>query len=143
MKDFAPKIVLFCCNWNAYAAADHTDDSRLTNDHNFRVIKTMCSGKIEPSFILQAFAQGVDGVMIAGCNPGDCHYHSGNFKARRRLMLVDNMLPQFEIEPERLKMEWIPAAEASKFQSALDGFIDQVTRLGPLALNAKAPGKAG
>ena len=103
----------------------------------------MCSGKIEPSFILQAFAQGVDGVMIAGCNPGDCHYHSGNFKARRRLMLVDNMLPQFEIEPERLKMEWIPAAEASKFQSALDGFIDQVTRLGPLALNAKAPGKAG
>jgi len=143
MKDFAPRIVLFCCNWNAYATADLTDTSTLTNDPNFRIIRTMCSGKIEPSFIFQAFAQGVDGVMVAGCNPGDCHYNSGNFKARRRLMLLNNMLPQFGIEPERLKMEWISASEASKFQSAVNGFVDKVTKLGPLTLNAKATRETG
>ena len=143
MKDFAPKIILFCCGWNAYARADLTDTSRLTNDPNFRVIRTMCSGKIEPSFIFQAFAQGVDGVMVAGCNPGDCHYNSGNFKARRRLMLLDNMLPQFGIEPERLKVEWISASEASKFCSAVNGFIGEVTKLGPLTLNTRAPRETG
>jgi len=143
MNDFAPRIILFCCNWNAYATTDLTDTSTLTNDPNFRIIRTMCSGKIEPSFIFQAFAQGVDGVMVAGCNPGDCHYNSGNFKARRRLMLIDNMLTQFGIEPERLKMEWIPASEASKFQSTVNGFIDEVTKLGPLTLNTKATGETG
>ena len=143
MNDFTPRIILFCCNWNAYARTDLTDTSTLTNDPHFRVIRTMCSGKIEPSFIFQAFAQGVDGVMVAGCNPGDCHYNSGNFKARRRLMLLDNMLPQFGIEPERLKMEWIPASEASKFQPTVNGFIDEVTKLGPLTLNAKATGETG
>ena len=143
MNDFAPRIILFCCNWNAYATADLTGTSTLTNDPNFRIIRTMCSGKIEPSFIFQAFAQGVDGVMVAGCNPGDCHYHSGNFKARRRLMLLNNMLTQFGIEPERLKMEWIPASGGSEFPSAVSGFVDQVAKLGPLTLNAKATGKAG
>ena len=143
MNEFTPRIILFCCNWNAYATADLTDASRLTNDPHFRVIRTMCSGKIEPSFIFQAFAQGVDGVMVAGCNPGDCHYNSGNFKARRRLMLLNNMLPQFGIEPERLKLEWTSASEASKFPSAVNGFIDKVTKLGPLTLNAKAAGETG
>ncbi len=138
MKEFAPKIILFCCGWNAYATTDLTDTSSLTNDPNFRVIRTMCSGKIEPSFIFQAFAQGVDGVMVAGCNPGDCHYNSGNLKARRRLMLLSNMLTQLGIEPERLKMEWISASEASKFQSTVNGFIDEVTKLGPLTPKAEA-----
>ncbi len=138
MNDFAPGIILFCCGWNAYATTDLTDTSTLTNDPNFRVIRTMCSGKIEPSFIFQAFAQGVDGVMVAGCNPGDCHYNSGNFKAGRRLMLLDNMLPQFGIEPERLKLEWISASEVSKFQSTVNGFIDEVTKLDSLTLNTRA-----
>ena len=124
MKDFAPKIVLFCCNWFSYAAADLADTSRLTSEPHFRIIKTMCSGRVEPTFILHAFSSGADGVMIAGCNLGDCHYNSGNYKARRRLMLLKNMLPQFGIEPERLKMEWISASEASKFQPAVNGFID-------------------
>ena len=143
MKDFAPKIIIFRCVWSAYAQADLTDTSTLTNDPNFRIIRTMCSGRIEPSFIFQAFAQGVDGVMVAGCNPGDCHYNSGNLKARRRLMLLNNMLTQFGIEPERLKMEWISASEASKFQSTVNGFIDEVTKLGPLTPNAKATGETG
>ncbi len=138
MNDFAPRIILFCCGWNACATADLTDTSTLTNDPNFRIIRTMCSGRIESSFIFQAFAQGVDGVMIAGCNPGDCHYNSGNFKARRRLMLLNNTLTQFGIEPERLKMEWIPASEGSKFQSTVNGFIDEVTKLGPLTPKAEA-----
>jgi len=143
MKDFAPKIIIFRCVWSAYATADLADASRLTNEPYFRIIRTVCSGKIEPSFIFQAFAQGIDGVMIAGCNLGDCHYNSGNYKARRRLMLLKNMLPQFGIEPERLKLEWISASERPQFQSAVNGFIDEVTELGPLTSNAKATGETG
>jgi len=143
MKDFVPKIVLFCCNWGACAGTDFAGTSTLTNDPNFRIIRTMCSGRIEPSFIFQAFAQGVDGVMVAGCHPGDCHYNSGNFKARRRLMLLNNMLTQFGIEPERLKLEWISASEASKFQSTVNGFIDEVTKLGPLTLNTRVTRETG
>ncbi len=138
MKDFAPKIVIFCCNRGAYAGTDFTGTSRMKTKPYFRLIRTMCSGRVEPTFVFQAFAQGADGVMVAGCNPGDCHYNSGNFKARRRLMLLNNMLTQFGIEPERLKMEWIPASEASIFQSTINKFIDEVTELGPLTLNTRA-----
>jgi len=137
VNDFKPKILVFCCNWCSYAGADLAGTSRLKIKPNFRVIRTMCSGRLEPSFIFHAFAQGVDGVMVAGCHPGDCHYNSGNYKARRRIMLLKNMLPQFGIEPERLRLEWISASEASRFQSAVNGFIDEVTELGPLTLNRK------
>ena len=138
MKDFVPKIIIFCCAWSAYARADLVGTSRMRIKPYFRVIRTMCSGRIEPTFIFQAFAQGADGVMIAGCHPGDCHYNSGNYKAMRRVMLLRNVLPQLGIEPERLKMEWISASEASKFQSSVNGFIDEVTELSPLRLNKKA-----
>jgi len=143
MSDFAPKIIIFCCNWGACAGTDLADASRLTNEPYFRVIRTMCSGRIEPTFVFQAFAQGADGVMIAGCHPGDCHYNSGNYKAMRRVMLLRNMLPQLGIEPERLKLEWISVSEASKFCSAVNGFIDEVTELGPLTLNTRAPKETG
>ena len=143
MTDFEPKIVVFCCNWGSYAAADLADTSRLINEPHFRIIKTMCSGRVEPTFILHAFSNGADGVMIAGCNLGDCHYNSGNYKARRGLMSLKNMLPQFGIEPERLKMEWIPASEALKLQSAVNGFIDKVTELGSLTLNTRATKETG
>jgi len=134
MSDFEPKIIIFCCNWGAYAEADLASTSRLENKPYFRIIRTMCSGRIEPTFIFQAFAQGVDGVMVAGCHPGDCHYNSGNYKARRRLMLLKNVLPQLGIEPERLRLEWISASEALKFQSAVSEFIDEITELGSLRL---------
>ena len=134
MSDFEPKIIIFCCNWGACAGADVADTS---SNHNHRTIRTMCSGRIEPTFILQAFDQGADGVMIAGCNLGDCHYNSGNYKSRRRLILLKNMLPQFGIAPERLNLEWISASEMLKFQSAVNGFIDEVTELGSLTLNKK------
>jgi F420-non-reducing hydrogenase iron-sulfur subunit len=135
MTDFAPKIVVFCCNWCSYAGADLAGTSRMKIKPYFRVIRVMCSGRIEPTFVLHAFAQGADGVMLAGCHPGDCHYNAGNYKARRRAMLLKNMLSQLGIEPERLKLEWISASEASKFQSTVNGFIDEITELGPLALN--------
>ena len=135
MKDYTPKIVLFCCGWNTYTATGLADTSGLADKPNVRIIRTMCSGKIEPTFILQAFAQGVDGVIIAGCQHGDCHYNSGNYKARRRLMLLKKTLPQLGIEPERLEMEWVSASEAPKFQDKIDGFINKVAGLGPLGIN--------
>jgi len=135
---FEPKIVVFCCNWCSYAGADLAGTSRLKIKPNFRTIRTMCSGRIEPSFIFHAFAHGADGVMIAGCHPGDCHYNSGNYKALRRAMLLKNMLPQLGIEPERLRLEWISASEALKFQSTVNEFIDEITGLGPLTLSEKA-----
>ncbi len=131
---FEPKIVVFCCNWCSYAGADLAGTSRLKIKPQFRTIRTMCSGRIEPAFVVHAFAQGADGVMVAGCHPGDCHYNAGNYKARRRIMLLKNMLPQLGIEPERLKLEWISASEAIKFQSTVNGFIDDITRMGPLSM---------
>jgi len=132
MREFKPKIVVFCCNWCSYAGADLAGTSRMKIKPYFRIVRTMCSGRIEPTLVLHAFVQGGDGVMIAGCHPGDCHYNSGNYKARRRVMLLKNMLPQLGIEPERLKLEWISASEAPKFQSTVDEFIDEITELGPL-----------
>ncbi|HEX74729.1 MAG TPA: hydrogenase iron-sulfur subunit [Dehalococcoidia bacterium] len=137
MNDFTPKIIVFCCNWCSYAGADLAGTSRLKIKPYFRVIRTMCSGRIDPTFIFHAFAQGADGVMVAGCHPGDCHYSSGNYKARRRIMLLRNMLPQLGIESERLKLEWISASESPKFRSAVNGFIDEVTELGPFTPNGK------
>ena len=143
MTDFKPKVVVFCCNWCSYAGADLAGTSRMKIKPYFRVIRAMCSGRIEPTFVFQALAQGADGVMIAGCHPGDCHYNSGNYKAMRRVMLLRNMLPQLGVEPERLRLEWISASEASKFRSAVNGFIDEVTELGPLTLNTRALKKQG
>ncbi|MCK4369350.1 MAG: hydrogenase iron-sulfur subunit [Dehalococcoidales bacterium] len=132
MTDFEPKIIVFCCNWCSYAGADLAGTSRLKIKPNFRVIRTMCSGRVEPSFIFHALAKGADGVMIAGCHPGDCHYNSGNYKVRRRIMLLKKTLPQLGIEPERLRLEWISAAEGTKFRSTVNEFIGEVTELGPL-----------
>ena len=143
MTDFKPKVVVFCCNWCSYAGADLAGTSRMKIKPYFRVIRAMCSGRIDPTFVFQAFAQGADGVMIAGCHPGDCHYNSGNYKAMRRVMLLRNMLPQLGIEPERLRLEWISASEAPKFQSTINGFIDEVTELGPLTLNTRAAKETG
>ncbi len=137
MGDFKPKIIVFCCNWCSYAGADLAGTSRLKIKPYFRIIRTMCSGRIEPSFVFHAFARGADGIMIAGCHPGDCHYNAGNYKARRRITLLQNILPQLGIEPERLRLEWISASEAPKFQSTVNEFIDAVTELGPL--NGKKP----
>jgi F420-non-reducing hydrogenase iron-sulfur subunit len=132
-NDFEPRVVIFCCNWCSYTGADLAGMSRLKMKPNFRVIRTMCSGRVEPVFIFHAFARGADGVMVAGCHPGDCHYSTGNYKARRRMMLLKKTLPQLGIEPDRLKLEWISASEGTKFQSTVNDFIEEIRQLGPLA----------
>jgi len=132
MKDFDPNITLFCCNWSGYKRADLAGTSRSGIKPYFRIIRTMCSGRVDPSFILHAFAKGADGVMTTGCHLGDCHYTSGNIKAVRRIMLLKNMLPQLGIEPERLKLEWTSADDGAKFQSAVNEFVDKIAELGPL-----------
>jgi F420-non-reducing hydrogenase iron-sulfur subunit len=101
---------------------------------NLRIIRLMCSGRVDPSFILRAFQLGADGVLVAGCHPGDCHYQEGNFKAQRRITLLRRMLPQFGIEPERLRLEWISAAEGEKFAKVSTEFTEEVRALGPLRL---------
>jgi F420-non-reducing hydrogenase iron-sulfur subunit len=108
---FEPKIIGFLCNWCSYAGADLAGVSRIQYPPNIRIVRVMCSGRIEPSFILEAFRDGADGVLVAGCHlPSDCHYISGNFKALRRIMLLKKVLKEFGIESERLRIEWISAS---------------------------------
>ena len=132
MKGFEPKIIVFCCNWCSYAGADLAGTSRLQMKPYFRIIRAMCSGRVDPTFILKAFATGADGVIVAGCHPGDCHYISGNYKTLRRITLLRNILPHLGIEPGRLRLEWISASEGIKFRDTVNGFIDEIVKLGPL-----------
>jgi F420-non-reducing hydrogenase iron-sulfur subunit len=129
---FNPTIVGFFCNWCTYLAADLAGTSRMKYAPNVRVVRTMCSGRVDPQMILWAFRNGADGVLIGGCHPGDCHYQEGNYKALRRSKLLLKMLPQFGIEPERLRLEWISASEAERLRDVVNEFTEQIRRLGPL-----------
>jgi len=106
---------------------------------NVRVVRTMCSGRVDPQMVLWAFRHGADGVLIGGCHPGDCHYQEGNYKALRRSKLLRKMLPQFGIEPERLRLEWISAAEGERLRDVMNDFTAQIRRLGPLHKKVEAP----
>lgn len=132
-EPFEPKIVLFACNWCTYAALDLAGTSRMKYPPNFRVIKVMCSGRVDPQFILEAFRNGADGVLVAGCHLGDCHYIEGNFKALRRITMIRRMLDRFGIERERLRLEWISASEATKFVEVAKEMVERIKALGPLA----------
>lgn len=131
MDAFKPKILVFCCNWCSYAGADLAGVSRLQIKPYFRVIRTMCSARVDPEFILEAIKKGADGILVAGCHPGDCHYIGGNYRTRRRIALLKTMLSQFGLDPKRLQLEWISAGEGAKFQEVLNHFIDEITELGP------------
>lgn len=135
MNNYQPKIVILRCNFCSPAGAERALASKLKGNFRPSLIKTNCTGRIEPSFIFDALAKGADGVMIAGCPPGDCHYVSGNYKAGRNIMLVKNVLSQLGIEPKRVRAEWLATSEAPKFLSSLHEFVDEVTKLGPLTLN--------
>ena len=132
MDGFEPKIVGFCCNWCAYAGADLAGISRIQYPPNLRMIRVMCSGTIDPLYILEAFQKGADGVFIGGCHPGDCHYMAGNYKARRRVILTKRILSQLGIEPQRLRLEWVSAAEGQAFAQVVTDFIEKVKELGPI-----------
>jgi len=128
---FEPKIVGFLCNWCSYAGADLAGTSRMKYAPNVRVIRVMCSGRVEPAFVLKAFKEGADGVLICGCHPGDCHYMEGNYKAARRIPLLKKMLSQFGIEDERVRLEWVSAAEGDRFASIVNDMTKKVKELGP------------
>jgi len=130
---FEPKIALFACNWCTYAALDLAGTSRMKYPPNFRVIRVMCSGRIDPQFVVEAFRDGADGVLVAGCHLGDCHYIEGNYKALRRMTLLRKMLENMGIEKERLRLEWISASEAARFVQIAREMVEQIKTLGPLA----------
>ncbi len=132
MSEYEPKIIGFLCNWCSYAGADLAGVSRFQYPTNLRVIRVMCSGRVHPAHILEAFKDGADGVLVAGCHiPTDCHYISGNFKAQRRIAMVKKLMEQLGIEPERLRLEWISAAEGDKFAKTIREMTSDLKRLGP------------
>lgn len=134
MSNFEPRIVGFLCNWCSYTGADLAGTSRMKSAPNLRIVRVMCSGRVDPSFVLRAFQLGADGVLVAGCHPGDCHYQEGNFKALRRALLLRRLLREFGIDERRLRLEWISAAEGERFAKVSNEFTDEVRRLGPLRL---------
>lgn len=131
-EEIEPKIMGFLCNWCAYAGADLAGVSRIQYPPNIRIVRVMCSGRVDPSFILEALKDGADGVLVAGCHlPSDCHYISGNFKALRRIKLLKKVLEQFGIEPERVRLEWGSASEGDKFATVVKDMVEQIKKLGP------------
>jgi F420-non-reducing hydrogenase iron-sulfur subunit len=128
---FEPKILVFCCNWCSYAGADLAGVSRLQMPSNFRVIRVMCSGRVDPEHLLKAFSLGADGILVAGCHPADCHYIGGNYRTRRRIPLLKIMISQFGLEPSRLQLDWISASEGERFQQVITNFIQHIKELGP------------
>jgi F420-non-reducing hydrogenase iron-sulfur subunit len=132
-KDFEPRIIAFLCNWCTYAAADAAGISRMEQPLNVDIIRVMCSGRVDPSFVLKAFLEGADGVLVFGCHPpGDCHYGEGNYKTFRRMPLVERLLEQYGIEKERFRWGWISAAEARKWAVLTNEFTSKIAELGPL-----------
>lgn len=129
--NFKPTIVAFLCNWCSYTGADLAGTSRLHYAPNIRIIRVMCSGRIEPAFVLKAFQQGADGVLICGCHPGDCHYHEGNYKCLRRYKLLQKFIIQMGIEKERLHLEWISASEGKQFAELVNNMTKTMLSIGP------------
>jgi len=137
-EKFEPKIAVFCCNWCTYAGADLAGTSRMKYAPNVRLIRVMCSGRVDPYFVLKAISDGADGVLVAGCHPGDCHYINGNQKTMRRFPVLKTMLGQFGIEPERIRLEWISASEGDVFVRVANEMTEAVRKLGPLNWKARA-----
>ncbi len=135
MENFEPKIIAFLCNWCSYAGADLAGTSRMQYAPNVRVVRVMCSGRIDPTFVLTAFKSGADGVLIGGCHFGDCHYLKGNYKAATRIALLKKMIGQMGIEPDRLWLEWVSAAEGSRFASVINQMTEHIKQLGPFSRN--------
>lgn len=137
--NFEPVIIGFTCNWCSYRAADMAGTARMKYAPNVRLIRLMCSGRLDPTFIFKAFAGGADAVLISGCHPGDCHYIDQNYKALRRFHLMKRVLTQMGMEPGRLKLLWASAAEGAIFAAEINKFVEEVRQLGPL--NWKVPGE--
>lgn len=131
-KDFEPNIIGFLCNWCSYAGADLAGTSRMQYPPNLKVIRVMCSGRINPIFVINALQQGADGVLIGGCHPGDCHYERGNYLARRRYAILRELLDYVGIDPRRVRMTWVSASEGKKFADVVKEVTDEIRELGPI-----------
>ncbi|MFH1938591.1 MAG: hydrogenase iron-sulfur subunit [bacterium] len=131
VKLFEPKIIGFCCNWCAYAGADLAGINRNQYPPNIRMIRVMCSGTIEPLYVVKAFKEGADGVFIGGCHPGDCHYQSGNYKTQRRIVLLKRAISEIGLDPRRIRLEWVSAAEGQRFARIITEFTEEIKKLGP------------
>lgn len=131
---FEPKIIGFLCNWCSYTGADLAGTARMKYPPNMTSIRVMCSGRVDPGFILDSFRNGADGVLVLGCHPGDCHYIEGNYKCLRRIPLTKKLLDGLGIDPARLRLEWVSASEGGLFQEVVTEFTEQIRALGPLEL---------
>ncbi len=131
---FEPKIIGFLCNWCSYTGADLAGVSRIRSAPNVRIIRTMCSGRVDPAFVLKAFQLGADGVVVMGCHLGDCHYQEGNYKTIRRIPFLKRLVEQFGIDRRRLRLEWVSASEGDRFAEVVNQFTEEIRSLGPLQL---------
>ncbi len=129
--EFEPKILGIACNWCTYTGADLAGTTRVQYPHNIRVARVMCSSRINPSFIFRAFELGADGVLVGGCHPGDCHYSTGNYYARRKLAVTRKILAFAGLEPERFRVEWISASEGIRYADIVKDFTEEIRALGP------------
>jgi len=132
MTEFEPNIVAFLCNWCSYAGADLAGTSRLKYPPNVKVIRVMCSGRVNPMFVVNALQQGADGVLIGGCHPGDCHYVQANYFARRRMAILKKLLEYIGIDSRRVRMAWVSAAEGNKFADVIKTVTEDVKQIGPM-----------
>jgi F420-non-reducing hydrogenase iron-sulfur subunit len=130
-KEFEPNILGFLCNWCSYAGADLAGTSRMKYPSNLKSIRVMCSGRVDPAFVLEALRKGIDGVLIAGCHPGDCHYQSGNYKTNRRVKLLKKLLEELGIDPKRVRFEYVSASEGQKFATVVTEFVAEMKKIGP------------
>ena len=130
-SEWEPKIIGFLCNWCSYTGADLAGTSRLQYPPNIRIIKVMCSGRVNPQFVLKAFQEGADGVLVSGCHPGDCHYIEGNYHAKRKLTLTTDLMEFMGVDPKRFQVSWVSASEGKKFAEVVTKFTAQIKELGP------------
>jgi coenzyme F420-reducing hydrogenase delta subunit len=131
-EKFEPNIIGFLCNWCSYAGADLAGTSRIKYPPNLKIVRVMCSGRVNPLFAINALQQGADGVLIGGCHPGDCHYERGNYLARRRMNVIKKLLDFIGIEPNRVRMTWVSASEGNKFADVVTQITDEIRELGPM-----------
>ncbi len=134
--NFEPRIIAFCCNWCSYAGADLAGGMRLKYAPNVLPVRVMCSGRISPHFVIKAFQEGADGVLITGCHIGDCHYLKGNFLAKKRVAMMKELLKFTGISPDRLRIEWVAGSEGPKWARLVDEFTETIRGLGPSPLRA-------
>ena len=136
---FEPRLLGFLCNWCAYAGADLAGVSRVQYPPNMRVIRVMCSGRVDPLHVLEAFRNGMDGVAVLGCHPGDCHYLTGNYQAERKMDMTKRVMERVGIDPDRLLLDWVSAAEGQRFGEVITSFTERIRELGPLDAADAAP----